>query len=142
MNTTALNYALRTTSPGGITSPVLVGNNVNGNALDPYNVAATNPQVIQNVLTNGGLQKALQHQNQGQITFNGSLFDLPWGGTVKGALGAKYDWEDYVARWSVNSPTGAFANSVVPLGEQSLWNKTHPRGQCGLRRNCGAAHRP
>ncbi len=125
VNTTLLNYSLRQQNVGGVLSPALTANGINGNAIDPYNIAKSNPTLIQSVLTNGGLQKALQHQNQGQITFNGSLFELPWGGVVKGALGGKYDWEDYVARWSVNSPTGAFANSVVPLGEQSLWNKTH-----------------
>lgn len=125
VNTTLLNNSLRQTSLGGVTSPALTANQINGNAIDPYNIAASNPTLIQSILDDGGLQKAIQHQNQAQATFNGTLFTLPWGGDVKGAVGAKYDWEDYVARWSVNSPTGAFPNSVVPFGEQSVWEGTH-----------------
>ena len=125
VNTTLLNNSLRRTSLGGVLSPALTANPINGNALDPYNVAASNPTLIQSILDDGGLQKAIQHQNQAQITFNGSLFTLPWGGVVKGAIGGKYDWEDYVARWSVNSPTGDFPNAVVPLGEQSVWEGIH-----------------
>jgi iron complex outermembrane receptor protein len=125
VNTTLLNNSLRQTNLGGVLSPALTANQINGNAIDPYNIAASNPTLIQSVLDDGGLQKAIQHQNQAQATFNGTLFTLPWGGAVKGAIGAKYDWEDYVARWSVNSPTGSFPNSVVPFGEQSVWEGTH-----------------
>ena len=124
-NTTLLNNSLRQSNLGGVLSPALTANPVNGNAIDPYNITASNPTLIQSILDDGGLQKAIQHQNQAQVTVNGTLFTLPWGGSVKGALGAKYDWEDYVARWSVNSPTGAFPKAVVPLGEQSVWEATH-----------------
>jgi iron complex outermembrane receptor protein len=125
VNTTLLNNSLRQTSLGGVLSPALTANGINGNAIDPYNIAISNPTLIQSVLDDGGLQKAIQHQNQAQIAFNGSLFTLPWGNAIKAAIGAKYDWEDYVARWSVNSPTGDFPNAVVPLGEQSVWEGTH-----------------
>jgi iron complex outermembrane receptor protein len=124
-NTTLLNNSLRQTNLGGVLSPTLSANAINGNALDPYNVAASNPTLIQSILQDGGLQKAIQHQNQAQLSATGTIFTLPWGGAVKGAIGAKYDWEDYVARWSVNSSTGSFPNAVVPLGEQSVWNATH-----------------
>ena len=125
VNTTLLNNSLRQQTVAGVTSPALSGNPVNGNAVDPYNIALTNPTLIQSVLDDGALEKAIQHQLQAQLTFNGSLFTLPWGGTVKAAIGGKYDWEDYVPRWSVNSPTGGFPNAVVPNGEQSVWESTH-----------------
>jgi iron complex outermembrane receptor protein len=124
-NTTLLNNSLRQSNLGGVLSPALTANPVNGNALDPYNLLASNPTLIQSILQDGGLQKAIQHQNQAQISANGTLFTLPWGGAIKGAIGAKYDWEDYVARWSVNSSTGSFPKAVVPLGEQSVWEATH-----------------
>jgi iron complex outermembrane recepter protein len=125
VNSTLLNNSLRQTTSGGITSPALTANSVNGNALDPYNLALTDPTLIQSVLDDGGYQKAIQHQVQAQLTANGTLFTLPWGNAVKGAIGAKYDWEDYDPRWSVNSPTGGFPDSVVPTGEQSVWESIH-----------------
>lgn len=125
VNNTLLNNSLRQQNLGGVESPALTGNSINGNAFDPYDITATNPTLVQSILDDGGLQKAIQHQNQVQLSANGSIFTLPWGGVVKGALGAKYDWEDYVARWSVNSPIGSFPNAIVPLGEQSVWKGIH-----------------
>jgi iron complex outermembrane receptor protein len=125
VNTTLLNNSLRQTTVGGITSPALTANSVNGNAFDPYNVALTNPTLISNILDDGSYEKAIQHQLQAQLTFNGTLFTLPWGNAIKAAIGGKYDWEDYVPRWSVNNSTGNFPNAIVPVGEQSVWESTH-----------------
>jgi iron complex outermembrane receptor protein len=125
VNSTLLNNSLRQQTINGVTSPALTANPVNGNAVDPYNIAITNPTLVQSILDDGALEKAVQHQNQGQVTFNGTLFTLPWGGAVKAAIGGKYDWEDYQARWSVNTPAGDFKTSIVPFGEQSVWESIH-----------------
>ena len=41
------------------------------------------------------MKRPCSDQLQAQLTFNGSLFTLPWGNTIKAAIGGKYDWEDY-----------------------------------------------
>jgi iron complex outermembrane receptor protein len=107
INTALLNEALRQTTVAGVLSPALVASSgLAGNAIDPYNLRAGNPQVVNQVIDNGQLGKAVQHQIQYGVSANGSLFDLP-GGAVKAALGAQWAFDDYVANWNTNWGVGA-----------------------------------
>jgi iron complex outermembrane receptor protein len=107
VNTALLNEALRQTTIGGTLSPALVASSgLAGNAIDPYNLRLGNPQVVNQVIDNGQLGKAVQHQIQYGLSANGSLFDLP-GGAVKAAIGGQWAFDDYVANWNTNWGIGA-----------------------------------
>ena len=78
--------------------------------MDPYNLAAGNPLVIDNILNTGSYGKAIQHQIQWGGSANGTLFELP-GGAVKAALGGLHRVERVVK-------LGVFVNSAPGFTDQ------------------------
>jgi iron complex outermembrane receptor protein len=74
--------------------------------VDPYNLTAGNPTVINGIVDNGQLGKAIQHEIQWGLSANGTLFELP-GGAVKAAVGGQWAFDDYVANWNTNWQIGA-----------------------------------
>ena len=119
-NTALLNEALRQTTIGGVLSPALVASSgLSGNAIDPYNLTAGNPQVVNQVIDNGQLGKAIQHQIQYGVSANGTVFELP-GGAIKAAIGAQWAFDDYVANWNTNWGTGANFGPPVPGSQVAI----------------------
>jgi iron complex outermembrane receptor protein len=113
LNTGFLAQAMRRTTVAGVQTPILVASSsLAGNAIDPYNLTAGNPAVVDQIVDNGQLGKAIQHQIQYGVSANGTLFELP-GGAVKGSLGGQWAFEDYVANWNTNWPIGAIAGPPV-----------------------------
>lgn len=109
VNTGLLAQAMRQTTVGGVLTPALVASSgLAGNAINPYNLTAGNPAVIHQILNNGQLGKAIQHQIQYGASANGTLFELP-GGAVKAAIGGQWAFDDYVANWNTNYPIGQVA---------------------------------
>jgi iron complex outermembrane receptor protein len=120
INTALLNQALRQTTVGGVLSPALVASSgLAGNAIDPYNLRAGNPQVVNQVVDNGQLGKAVQHQIQYGASANGTLFELP-GGAVKAAIGGRWAFDDYVANWNTNWGIGANFGPPVPGSQVAI----------------------
>jgi iron complex outermembrane recepter protein len=120
LNTALLNQAMSQVVTGGVLSPALVASpGLAGNAVDPYNLNAGNPQVINQIVDNGQLGKAIQHQIQYGISANGTLFELP-GGSVKAALGGQWAFDDYVANWNTNWGIGAVAGPPVPGSQVAI----------------------
>ena len=109
VNTGLLAQAMRRTTVGGVLTPQLVASpGLAGNAVNPYNLTSGNPAVIHQILNNGQLGKAVQHQIQYGASANGTLFELP-GGAVKAAIGGQWAFDDYVANWNTNYPIGQVA---------------------------------
>ena len=109
LNTGLLGQAMRRTTVAGVQTPALVASSgLAGNAIDPYNLTLGNPEVVNRIVDNGQLGKAIQHQIQYGVSANGTLFELP-GGAVKGSLGGQWAFEDYVANWNTNWGIGAIA---------------------------------
>jgi iron complex outermembrane receptor protein len=123
LNSNALSLASRQQTINGVKSPALVADGTVGNAIDPYNIALTNPTLLNTLMNFGNLGKAVQHQDQVQASADGTLFDWE-GGAIKGVIGAKYDWDDFNAEWNINWPMGQEAGSPVP-GGQFNYAKTH-----------------
>src|SRR5262249_6240764 len=97
VNTGLLSQSMRRVTVAGVLSPPLVASQgLAGNAVDPYNLTAGNPLIIDEILNTGSYGKAIQHQIQWSGSANGTLFDLP-GGSVKASLGGQWAFEDYVA---------------------------------------------
>lgn len=112
VNTGLLAQAMRRTTVGGVLTPQLVASpGLAGNAVNPYNLTAGNPAVIHQILNNGQLGKAVQHQIQYGASANGTLFELP-GGAVKAAIGGQWAFDDYVANWNTNYPIGQVAGAA------------------------------
>lgn len=112
VNTGLLAQAMRRTTVGGVQTPALVASSgLAGNAVNPYNLTAGNPAVIHQILNNGQLGKAVQHQIQYGASANGTLFELP-GGAVKAAIGGQWAFDDYVANWNTNYPIGQVAGAA------------------------------
>jgi iron complex outermembrane receptor protein len=103
-----LNSALLTTA---ITS------GVGGAYFNPYNIGLTDSTLLGNLLGAQSGQQARQHLLQTQLTFDGTVFELP-GGPVKVAIGGKYDWEDYSSAWNTTTavPTRVGIHRVVTSG--------------------------
>jgi iron complex outermembrane receptor protein len=119
-NTALLNEAMAQQTIGGVLSPALVAApGLSGNAVDPYNLTAGNPQVINQIVDSGQLGKAIQHQIQYGLSANGTLFELP-GGSVKAALGGQWAFDDYVANWNTNWGIGAIAGPPVPGSQVAI----------------------
>jgi iron complex outermembrane receptor protein len=124
VNTALLQQSLRRQTVNGILSPALIGDrSLAGNAVNPYNLNAGNPLVLDNILNTGSYGKAIQHQVQWGGSANGSLFELP-GGTVKASLGGQHTFEDYVANWNTNAPIGS-AGGTPPPGAQMAVARPH-----------------
>jgi iron complex outermembrane receptor protein len=124
LDTSALSVALRQQTINGVLSPNLVAASTSaGNAVDPYNLNLTNPQVMNSILDVAQVGKAVQHILQYQAAANGTLFSLP-GGDVKAAIGAKYGWDDYISQWFQNAPIGQISGLPNP-GSQTVYAKTH-----------------
>jgi iron complex outermembrane receptor protein len=124
VNTGLLGQSLRRQTVAGVLSPALVASNsLAGNAVDPYNLRAGNPLVIDNILNTGSYGKAIQHQVQWGASANGTLFELP-GGAVKAAIGGQHTFEDYVANWNTNAPIGS-AGGPAPPGAQMAVARPH-----------------
>ena len=112
VNTGLLAQAMRRTTVGGVlTAPLVASPGLAGNAVNPYNLTAGNPAVIHQILNNGQLGKAVQHQIQYGASANGTLFELP-GGAVKAAIGGQWAFDDYVANWNTNYPIGQVAGAA------------------------------
>jgi iron complex outermembrane receptor protein len=125
VDSTALNVALRQQMIGGVMSPTLVASSgPAGNAVDPYNLNMTNPAVMNAILDVAQIGKAVQHVMQYSAQANGTLFSLP-GGDVKGAIGAKYGWDDYISKWFINAPIGQTWGNHPNTGAQTVYAKTH-----------------
>jgi iron complex outermembrane recepter protein len=123
-NSALLNEALRQTTISGVLSPALVASSgLAGNAIDPYNLRLGNPQVVNQVVDNGQISKAIQHQIQVGLSANGTVFDLP-GGAVKAAIGGQWAFDDYVANWNTNWNIGANFGPPVP-GSQVATVRPH-----------------
>jgi len=124
VNTGLLAQSMRQQVVSGVLSPALVASNtLAGNAVDPYNLNAGNPLVLDNILNTGSYGKAIQHQIQYGGSANGTLFDLP-GGSVKASLGGQWAFEDYVANWNTNAPIGS-AGGAPPPGAQMAVARPH-----------------
>ena len=112
VNTGLLAQAMRRTTVGGVlTAPLVASPGLAGNAVNPYNLTSGNPAVIHQILNNGQLGKAVQHQIQYGASANGTLFELP-GGAVKAAIGGQWAFDDYVANWNTNYPIGQVAGAA------------------------------
>jgi iron complex outermembrane receptor protein len=124
VNTGLLAQSMRRQTVAGVLSPPLVASNsLAGNAVNPYNLTAGNPLVLDNILNTGSYGKAIQHQIQWGGSANGTLFDLP-GGAVKASLGGQWSFEDYVANWNTNAPIGS-AGGAAPPGAQMAVARPH-----------------
>jgi len=120
VNTGLLSQSMRRVTVAGVLSPPLVASQgLAGNAVDPYNLTAGNPLVIDNILNTGSYGKAIQHQIQWGGSANGTLFELP-GGAVKAALGGQWAFEDYVANWNTNWPIGTVAGPAAPGAQMAV----------------------
>ena len=120
VNTALLSQSMRRVTVAGVLSPALIASSsLAGNAVDPYNLTAGNPLLIDNILNTGSFGKAIQHQIQYGGSANGSLFDLP-GGTVKASIGAQWAFEDYVANWNTNWPIGTVAGPPAPGAQMAV----------------------
>jgi iron complex outermembrane receptor protein len=83
-----LEYLLNT----GAVAAGLAGTTV-ATALDPYDVAATNPAVLAGIRGDSDLSDAWQEMREGRVVADGTLFHLPGGG-VKLAVGTEYHYEN------------------------------------------------
>ncbi|MBA2587157.1 MAG: TonB-dependent receptor, partial [Alphaproteobacteria bacterium] len=120
VNTALLAQSMRRSVVAGTLSPALVASpSLAGNAVDPYNLTAGNPLLIDNILNTGSYGKAIQHQIQWGGQANGTLFSLP-GGDVKAALGGQWAFEDYVANWNTNWPIGTVAGPAAPGAQMAI----------------------
>ena len=144
VNTGLLGQSLRRQTVAGVLSPALVASSsLAGNAVDPYNLKAGNPLVIDNILNTGSYGKAIQHQIQWGGSANGTLFELP-GGAVKAAIGGQWAFEDYVANWNTNAPIGSRwgpraarradgGRQAAPHHQYGLWRNQRPDCRQGQR---------
>ncbi len=120
VNTALLSQSMRQVTVAGVLSPPLVASQgLAGNAVDPYNLTAGNPLVIDNILNTGSYAKAIQHQIQWGGSANGTLFELP-GGAVKAAIGGQWAFDDYVANWNTNWPIGTVAGPAAPGAQMAV----------------------
>jgi iron complex outermembrane receptor protein len=120
VNTGLLSQSMRRQTVAGVLSPPLVASQgLAGNAVDPYNLLAGNPLVIDEILNTGSYGKAIQHQIQWGGSANGTLFDLP-GGAVKASLGGQWSFEDYVANWNTNWPVGTPWGPPAPGAQMAV----------------------
>jgi iron complex outermembrane recepter protein len=78
-------------------------------ALDPFNIAATNPAVIADVIDNAIAGQAKDDLIQLRAIAEGPLFSLP-GGDVRLAAGAEYMHDAFQLRAASDIRTGALAN--------------------------------
>ena len=117
VNTTQLNLAMAQGTSAGVTSaPLVASSGAAGNALNPYNLNASNAFLVNSLVNNASTGKAVQHQLQFQASANGTLFTLP-GGAVKAAFGLQHAMDDYIATWGINKPLGQITGGVVPGGQ-------------------------
>lgn len=120
----ALSIAMRQQLVNGVLSPNLVASGSSaGNAVNPYNLNMGNPQVLNSILNIGNVGKANQHVLQYEAAANGTLFSLP-GGAVKAAIGYKYGWDDYIAKWFISAPLSQNTGKPNP-GSQTAFAKVH-----------------
>jgi iron complex outermembrane receptor protein len=120
VNTALLAQSMRRVTVAGVLSPALVASqSLSGNAVDPYNLTAGNPLLIDNILNTGSYAKAIQHQIQWGGSANGTLFELP-GGAVKAAIGGQWAFDDYVANWNTNWPIGTVAGPAAPGAQMAI----------------------
>jgi iron complex outermembrane recepter protein len=120
VNTALLNEAMAQTTIAGVLSPALIASpSLSGNAVDPYNLTAGNPTVINGIVDNGQLGKAIQHEIQYGVSANGTLFELP-GGAVKAAVGGQWAFDDYVANWNTNWQIGANQGPPSPGSQVAI----------------------
>lgn len=120
VNTALLAQSMRRVTVAGVLSPALVASpSLSGNAVNPYNLTAGNPLLIDNILNTGSYGKAIQHQIQYGASANGTLFELP-GGAVKAAIGGQWAFEDYVANWNTNWPIGTVAGPAAPGAQMAI----------------------
>jgi len=120
VNTALLSQSMRRVTVAGVLSPPLVASSsLAGNAVDPYNLTAGNPLLIDNILNTGSYGKAIQHQIQYGASANGTLFDLP-GGSVKASVGGQWAFEDYVANWNTNWPIGTLSGPPAPGAQMAV----------------------
>jgi len=120
VNTGLLSQSMRRVTVAGVLSPPLVASQgLAGNAVDPYNLLAGNPLVIDEILNTGSYGKAIQHQIQYGGSANGTLFDLP-GGAVKASIGGQWTFEDYVANWNTNWPIGTPWGPPAPGAQMAV----------------------
>ena len=120
VNTGLLAQSMRQQTVAGVLSPPLVASQgLAGNAVDPYNLLAGNPLVLDNILNTGSYGKAIQHQIQYGGSANGTLFDLP-GGSVKASIGGQWAFEDYVANWNTNWPIGTLSGPPAPGAQMAV----------------------
>lgn len=97
INADAANAALRATTTA--------------TALNPYNVAATNPAVLATIRDYTNFSEADQELAEARAVLDGSLFALP-GGDVRLAVGAEYHYENEDAHIAFGPSTGPKENRV------------------------------
>jgi len=81
-------------SPNSALITTAISQGIGGQWFDPYNVGLTSQGLLGEIFAGPNVTGASQHLLQTQLTFDGTLFELP-GGPVKMAIGGKYDWEDF-----------------------------------------------
>jgi len=80
-------------------------------ALNPYNVAATNPTVLAGIRDYSNFAEATQEILEGRAVIDGSLFAMP-GGDARVAAGVEYHYENIDAHIAFGPSTGPKENSV------------------------------
>lgn len=83
-------------------------------AIDPYNLALSSANSLQQLQTFGTTAGSVQQLEQLRAIANGTVFSLP-GGDVKLAVGAQYDYES-VNAYDVNGAIGIKYGPTVPGG--------------------------
>jgi iron complex outermembrane receptor protein len=95
-------------------------------ALNPYNIAATNPSVIKAITNFAQFAQNIQTLEQVRLDLSGPLFALP-GGSVKVAVGTQYSHEKSIAYQADAVPgdlsTAAFANQKRTT--KSVWGELY-----------------
>lgn len=88
-------------------------------ALDPYDIAASNPAVLQSIVQFAQQAKSTQELGEGRVIADGTLFTLP-GGAMRLAVGAQYTYESNDAE-QTDSPLGDFSGAAHASANRSVY---------------------
>lgn len=82
-------------------------------ALDPYDIATTNPSVISAITNYGENVKTVEKLAELRVVADGNLFQLP-GGTVRAAIGSQYHYESFDGNFT-DAPRGDLSSGGILL---------------------------
>jgi iron complex outermembrane receptor protein len=82
-----------------------------GLAINPYNLAGSNPAALAAIRNYENFGDATQELAEGRLVLDGALFRMA-GGDVRLAVGAEYHFEDINSRIA-QGPVGSFTNAIV-----------------------------